>query len=463
MEQWAFPAKYDNSYFPEADSPYWFRERETMDPELRAEKVLVRLREVMRYAYATSGFYRRKWDDAGINPEDITSWEAFESVPVVTKAEMRQSQLDHPPFGDYLCAPDSEIHHIHGTSGTTGTPTAFAVSRHDWDTIANNHARIMWGMGLRPGDTVFIAAVFSLYLGSWGALSGAERLHCKAFPFGAGAPGMTARAVRWLRASKPKGFYATPSYALRLAEVAQAEGVDPREFEIGVMFFSGEPGASIPSVRNAIAEAYGARVVDCGTMAEMTPFMSASATAGTPEGMLLYQDIVHHEICDPTTYRPVPYGGEGTPVYTHLERTSQPMIRLASNDLSSWVYEENPCGRTYPRLPRGVYGRIDDMIHIRGENVYPTEIENVLRGLEHYGGEHRIIVTRTGSMDELHVDAECVHTANDPTALELFKTTAATELQSMLGLRVSVDTVPQHTFDRTDHKARRVDDRRALV
>lgn len=92
-----------------------------------------------------------------------------------------------PPFGDYLCAPDSEIHHIHGTSGTTGTPTAFAVSRHDWDTIANNHARIMWGMGLRPGDTVFIAAVFSLYLGSWGALSGAERLHCKAFPFGAGA------------------------------------------------------------------------------------------------------------------------------------------------------------------------------------------------------------------------------------------------------------------------------------
>ncbi len=463
MEEWSFPTRYDANYFPDASSPYWFRERETMDPDKRAELVLERLRDVMRYAYRTSGFYKRKWDAAGVSPEDITSWEAFESVPVVTKAEMRESQLEYPPFGDYLCAPESEIHHIHGTSGTTGTPTAFALSRADWDVVANNHARIMWGMGLRPGDTVFIAAVFSLYLGSWGALSGAERLHCKAFPFGAGAPGMTARAVRWLRASKPKGFYATPSYALRLAEVARSEGVDPREFEIGVMFFSGEPGASIPSVRSAIADAYGARVVDCGTMAEMTPFMSASATEGSPEGMLLYQDIVHHEICDPTTYRPVPYGGEGTPVYTHLERTSQPMIRLASNDLSSWVLEENACGRTYPKMPRGVYGRIDDMIHIRGENVYPSEVENVLRDLEYYGGEHRIVVTRKGSMDEMLVEVECTHTTNDVTGLENFGRRASSELQATLGLRVSVETVPQNTFDRTDHKARRVDDRRALV
>ncbi|KJF19151.1 MULTISPECIES: phenylacetate--CoA ligase family protein [unclassified Rhodococcus (in: high G+C Gram-positive bacteria)] len=463
MEEWSFPTRYNNDYLPNTDSRYWFRHRETMDPQQRAEAVLIRLREVMRYAYRTSDFYRRKWDGAGISPEDITSFEAFESVPVVTKAELRQSQLDSPPYGNYLCAPESEIHHIHGSSGTTGTPTAFAVSRQDWDTVANNHARVMWGMGLRPGDTVFIAAVFSLYLGSWGALAGAERLRCRAFPFGAGAPGMTARAVRWLKASKPKGFYATPSYALRLAEVAVQEGIDPKEFGIKVMFFSGEPGASIPSVRTAIESAFGARVVDCGTMAEMTPFMSASATAETPDGMLLYQDIVHHEVCDPTNYRPVPYGGEGTAVYTHLERTSQPMIRLASGDLTSWVYEENPCGRTYPKLPRGIYGRIDDMIHIRGENVYPTEIENVLRNVEHYGGEHRIIVSRTGSMDEMLVKVECKHDATEPTAIERFEAVVSAELQATLGLRVSVETVSTNTFDRTDHKARRVEDRRALV
>ncbi len=461
MEQWGFPARYDDTYFPSADSPYWFPERETMDPELRQQAVLARLREVMEYAAATSPFYRRKWAEAGLEPGDITSFEAFEQVPVITKADLRQSQLDHPPFGDYLCVPDEQIHHIHGTSGTTGTPTAFAVGRDDWSVIANNHARILWGMGVRPGDTVFVAAVFSLYLGSWGALAGAERLHCRVFPFGAGAPGMTARAVRWLATSRPAAFYATPSYALRLAEVAAEQGIDPREFGIKVMFFSGEPGASVPSVRSAIAEAFGATVIDCGTMAEMTPFMSASATAGSPEGMLLWQDIVYHEVCDPSTYRTVPFGGEGTPVYTHLERTSQPMIRLASGDLTRWEMRENPCGRTYPWLPQGVYGRIDDMLHIRGENVYPTEIDNALRGFSDYGGEHRIIVTRTGSMDEMLVRVEHAP-ASDHSSEEDFQARVAGELQSVVGLRVGVEVVPARTFERTDHKARRVDDQRNL-
>ena len=151
-----------------------------------------------------------------------------------------------PPFGDYLCVPDAEVHHIHGTSGTTGRPTAFAIGRADWDAIANAHARIMWGMGIRPGDTVFVAAIFSLYMGSWGALSGAERLRAKAFPFGAGAPGMTARAAMWLDLVKPAALYATPSFALHLAEVARTEGFDPRAFGLKTMFFSGEPGASVP-------------------------------------------------------------------------------------------------------------------------------------------------------------------------------------------------------------------------
>ena len=373
-----------------------------------------------------------------LKPADITSFEAFEQVPVVTKAEMRESQANHPPFGDYLCCDESEIHHIHGTSGTTGAPTAFAIGRRDWEVIADNHARILWGMGVRPGDTVFVAALFSLYLGSWGALAGAERLHCRVLPFGAGAQGMTARAVTWLARTKPKAFYATPSYALRLAEVAEQEGIDPREFGLQVMFFSGEPGASVPAVREAIEDAFGATVIDCGTMAEMTPFMSASATAGTPDGMLLWQDIVWHEVCDPETFRTVPYGSEGTPVYTHLERTSQPMIRLASNDLTRWVMEDNPCGRTYPKLPEGVYGRIDDMIHIRGENVYPTEVDNYLRGVSGYGGEHQIVVRRTGSMDEMIVRAETTHPAGQRDAFE--RDTGA-GLQSLLGVRVTFESV----------------------
>jgi phenylacetate-CoA ligase len=417
----------------------------------------------MAYAYDHSPFYQRKWDEAGIKANDIRSLADFEQVPVVTKQELRDSQAKNPPFGDYLCCPESDIYHIHGTSGTTGRPTAFGISRRDWEIIANNHARIMWGMGLRPGDTVFVAAILSLYMGSWGALIGAERLGCKAFPFGAGAPGMTARAVTWLAMMKPAGLYSTPSYALRLAEVAREEGVDPREFGIKVLFFSGEPGGSIPSIRDKIQDIYGARVVDCGTMAELTPWMHASGSADT-EGMLLWQDIVYTEVADPSTNRRVPYGEQGTPIYTHLERTSQPMIRMVSGDLTHWVMEDNPCGRTYPRLPKGIYGRIDDMFQIRGENVYPSAIAEILEGLAGYGGEHRIIISRGGSMDELAVQVEFNQevASKDPDAVRALAEQVEAELRRVLGVRARVFMVEPDTFPRTDFKAQRVVDDRDL-
>ena len=131
MEEWHFPAGYDQSYLPDPDSPYWFPHRETMDPAERDAAVLVRLQEVLRYAYTTSPFYRRKYDAIGLDVGDVTTWEAFEQVPVVTKQELRESQENAPPFGDYVCVDDAELHHIHGTSGTTGTPTAFAMGRRD--------------------------------------------------------------------------------------------------------------------------------------------------------------------------------------------------------------------------------------------------------------------------------------------------------------------------------------------
>lgn len=463
MESWSFPPSYDNSYFPGSDSRYWFPQRETMDPGDREVAVLRRIREVMQYAYERAPFYRRKWDEAGIHPDHIRSLEDFERVPVVTKQELRESQARAEPFGDYLCIDESEVHHIHGTSGTTGRPTAFAIGRRDWNTIANNHARIMYAMGLRPGDTVFIAAIFSLYIGSWGALIGAERLGCKTFPFGAGASGMTARAVGWLRHIRPAGFYSTPTYALRLAEVAESEGVDPRDFGLKVMFFSGEPGASIPGIRDRIQEIYGARVIDCGTMGEVTPWMNAAGSADS-EGMLLWQDVVYTEVCDPASRRRVPFGQRGTPIYTHLERTSQPMIRLMSGDLTHWVDGPSPCGRTYPSLPRGIYGRIDDMFQIRGENIYPSEIDAVLNQLDGYGGEHQIIITREGSMDELLIRAEAnqaVEVGGEPARLGLRRTTEAA-LSKLLGVRARVEVVAADSLPRTDFKARRVIDDRDM-
>src|SRR5438105_12517857 len=180
MEQWMFPPRFDPEYLPDVSARYWFPRRETMPPAEREQAILERLKIVVRYAYAHAPFYRDKWDEAGFHPEQLRSLEDFEAkVPVITKQDLRDAQARVAPFGDYLCVPDAEIHHLHGTSGTTGRPTAFAIGRGDWDAIANAHARIMWGMGIRPGDTVFIAAILSLYMGSWGALIGSERLRAK--------------------------------------------------------------------------------------------------------------------------------------------------------------------------------------------------------------------------------------------------------------------------------------------
>jgi len=466
MEQWSWPPRYDDAYVPEAGSRYWFPNRETMPQGDREAAILKRLQDVCAYAYAHAPFYRKKWDEAGFHPSQLNTLEDFESrVPIVRKSDLRSAQEAHPPFGDYLCVPENEVFHVHGTSGTTGRPTAFGISRNDWMAIANAHARIMWAMGMRPGDTICVAAIFSLYMGSWGALAGAERLGAKAFPFGAGAAGMSSRCAQWLDILKPAGFYGTPTYAIHLAETAIKDGRDPRAFGLRYMFFSGEPGASIPSIRERIEDLFEAKVYDSGSMGEMTPWMNVAGSEQTP-GMLCWQDIVYTEVCDPATHVRVPYGQRGTPVYTHLERTSQPMIRLESGDLAVWTNDANPCGRTYPRLPMGIIGRIDDMITIRGENVYPSEIEAALSQLPGYGGEHRIFITREGTMDEMLISVEFDgdQWSRGEEARKAFHASVATQLHNMIGLRSLIEIVAQNTHPRTDFKAKRVvDDRQAFA
>ncbi len=462
MESWTWPPRYDESYRPADAQAYWFPRRETMPADERDAAILARIREVMTYCWERSAFYRRKWEAAGIQPDRIRSLEDFERVPVTTKEELRATQAANPPFGDYLCVEESEVHHVHGTSGTTGRPTAFGISRGDWRMIANEHARVLWAMGVRPSDTVFVGSFFSLYMGSWGALLGAERLGARAFPFGAGAPGQTMRAVVWLRELRPSVFYGTPSYALHLAEVAREMGVDPRAFGLRILFFSGEPGASIPSIRGKIERLYGGLVFDSGSMAEISPWMNLGES-GARAGMLVWQDIVYTEVCDPRTLRRVAYGGEGTPVYTTLHRRSQPMVRLLSGDLARWVAGPSPCGRTYPILPRGIHGRIDDMFTIRGENVYPSAIDEVVSALPGYGGEHRIVITRAEAMDELVVRIELdVPTAASEAATDALRRHAERELRTVLGVGARVAPVPPGTLERTEFKARRVIDDRDL-
>lgn len=225
-----WPPEYERTYFPAADDPFWDRRVETMDPAERDQTIILpKLQAQLTYAYTHSLFYKNKWDKAGVHPNDVQSLKDFEAMPFVTKDEIRQDQVDHPPFGSNVCVAANELARVFGTSGTTGRPTAFGVSKGDVNRIAEAHARTMWGFGMRRDDTVFIGSFFSLYWGSWGALFGTERLGATAFPFGAGVPGQSARAIEWMKEVKPTIFYGTPSYSLYLAEKSQGHGCRPAQ------------------------------------------------------------------------------------------------------------------------------------------------------------------------------------------------------------------------------------------
>ena len=226
-----------------------------------------------------------------------------------------------------------------------------------------------------------------------------------------------------------------------------------------ILFFSGEPGAGIPATKRLIEQTFGGACIDMGSMAEVTPWMT-NGECDQRRGMHLWQDIVYTQVCDPESFQPVPYGNEGTPVYTHLERTSQPMIRLVSGDRARWTNDPCPCGRTYPRLPDGLYGRIDDMFIVRGENIYPSTVEDVLRAIAGFGGEFRIIVSRREAMDEFLVRAELGDSHRHLRAQ--IEETMRERLQARLGVRPVLELVPEGSLPRTEFKARRVIDDRDL-
>ena len=462
-----WPPEYPHDFTPSRDQEYWSPELETMEPVNRDKHVLKKLQNQVKYVYQNSGFYQEFYKDTTVNPANISSLEEFSQLPILTKEDIRREQELHPPYGRFLCVDPKDIFRVHGTSGTTGRPTVFGIGKADWKRIAEAHARILWGAGLRPDDTVMVASVFSLYVGSWGALVGSERLGASCFPFGSGAPGQTERAVEWASMVKPSALYGTPSYALYLAETARQMGFDPkRDFGFRFMFFSGEPGASVPATRRLIEDTFGCYIVDQGTMAEMTPWMSASGCRHLDGGMHLWQDIVYTEMIDPQSELSVSLGGEGVPVYSHTERTSQPMIRYWSGDISRWDMVNCPCGRTYPTLVTGIYGRVDDMIIVRGQNVFPSRIEDVLRGLKEFGGEFRLVLEREpGQMDNLTVQAEVradAYTSQefDALTLETIREIFTTELRRAIGVSVVVQLKPEGEFERTQFKARRIIDLR---
>ncbi|MBA2348011.1 MAG: phenylacetate--CoA ligase family protein, partial [Solirubrobacterales bacterium] len=383
---------------------YWDEERETRDPRERERLILERIRHQLAYVYAELPFYRRLYDERGFHPDQVRTLEDFSTrVPVVTKAMLVADQAAHPPFGSYA-GPATDMARIHGSSGTSGTPTMYCVSQADWTRSRDLVALAMWAMGARPDDIAQIGFPFSLFFGGWGVLQGLEHIGVTAFPVG------NLDSERHLELIGRVGstiFSGTPSYCQHLISVAERMGVDLAASSVRRLIVGGEPGGSLAGTRELITEGWGASVHDSGSTSEMYPF-NTNVTADPADGVLLIDDEVFSEVVDRDDPNvPLPDGERGGIVYTHLWRESQPMIRFWSGD-ETYKVADGPtsCGRTYPRLPEGILGRLDDMLVIRGANVYPSAVESVLRRVDGLGAEFEILVDRSGAMDEMTVRVE---------------------------------------------------------
>ncbi|NYG57175.1 phenylacetate-CoA ligase [Nocardioides daedukensis] len=439
---------------------FWDEERETMPRDQRDELVLARMQHQLHYVYEQLPFYRRHYDAHGFHPDDVKSLADFTNkVPVITKKMLVADQLEHPPFGSYTATTSmADIARIHGSSGTSGVPTLYAVSQKDWDRAADVHAMAQWCGGIRPDDLVQVGFPFGLFFGGWGTVQGVERIGAALFPLGVAE---SEKHLEFIQRLQPRVFSGTPSYCMHLISVAQKMGINLRDSSVEVLLVGGEPGGSLPGTRQILEEAWGATLIDAGSTSEMYPFQT---NVGCPSksGTHLITDEVFTEIVDKDDLNVAVDDGErGAIIYTHLWRESQPMIRFAPGDESYISHEPCGCGRTYPRLPEGVLGRLDDMLVIRGANIFPSAIETALRSVGGFGPEFEIRVTKRGALDEILVRAE-----HDPAVSatagshDELKAQGEVMLKRMTGIRVPIEVIEPGSLPATVFKARRVVDER---
>lgn len=436
-------------------------ERERLPREAREAQVLSRLQHQLQFAYTNLPFYRRHYDAHGFHPDQVRSLSDFTGrVPVITKSMLRDDQAQNPPFGTYLGVEREDIVRVHGSSGTTGKPTLYAFSAHDWDHTSDVMGRAFGIAGVERADTVQLATVFSLFMGGWGALLGCEALRATAFPIGAGE---TERQLELMYRVGTTVLVTTPTYALHMLEVARTLGYDTAASPLRLGIFIGEPGAAIPATRKVLADGWGLAVRDMATTSEMTPW-ATNVECSAENGVHVLQDEVWTEIVDKSDHaKLVADGDSGGVVYTHLHRDSQPMIRFFSGDESHMTYEPCGCGRTYPRLPEGVYGRLDDMLIIRGANVYPSQVQRSLLEVPGTGVEFVIVLDRVRSLDRATVRVEY-----DPaTAAQVSSAFLADladrvrrKLKNETNINFEVEILEPNTLERAVSKAKRVHDHR---
>jgi phenylacetate-CoA ligase len=358
-----------------------------------------RLGELFAEALSGNAFWDRKFAAAGFDPARLIP-DDFPHLPCTTKAELLADQEAHPPYGSGLTYPLADYSRLHQTSGTSGRPLRWLDTRQTWSWMLDCWDTYFAVMGLNRDDRLFFPFSFGPFLGFWTAFDAATRRGLFCVPGG----GMNSSArLRFLLDHGITVLFCTPTYALRLAEVAQAEGIDLPSAAVRALVVAGEPGGSIPEMRSRLESAWGARVFDHSGMTEIGP--AAIACQENPGGLHVLETDYIAEIIDPETLRPVDLGQPGELVLTNLGRGGSPLFRYRTGDLVRADPGPCPCGRALLRLDGGILGRCDDMIHLRGNNVYPAALEALLRRFPEVA-EYRIAIDRSAALPRLCIEVE---------------------------------------------------------
>jgi phenylacetate-CoA ligase len=418
--------------------------------ELRALQ-LARLRASLARA-ATLPFYERALHAAGVSPPDLRSPDEVGRLPFTTKADLRA----HYPLG-LVTVPRAEIARVHGSSGTTGRPTFVAYTRGDLETWSGLCARFLVAGGLRPEHLVHVAFGYGLFTGGFGLHQGIERVGAGIVPV---AGGNTPRQVMLLRDLRPDVLVCTPSYALHIAEVARADGGDPRDLGLSLGHFGGEPWTE--EMRVEIERELAIRAFNNYGLSEVIgPGVSGECAARA--GMHVAEDHFLVECLDPVTLRPVPDGTVGELVFTSLTKEAMPIVRYRTRDLASLDRSPCACGRTGVRMSR-VVGRSDDMFIIRGVNVFPSQIEEALLRVEGAAPHYLIEIARPGTLDEavVRVEIRPGDFSDEMRQMVALRDRIDHEIHSITGIRMTIELVAPNSIDRSEGKARRVIDHRRL-
>ncbi|MFH0245408.1 phenylacetate--CoA ligase PaaK [Streptomyces sp. HK10] len=419
---------------------------ERMDREELRALQLDRLRSTLRHAYDNVEHYRHAFEEAGVTPEDCRSLADLARFPFTTKAGLR----DTYPYGMFA-VPMSRVRRLHASSGTTGRPTVVGYTEDDLEVWADVVARSIRAAGGRPGHKVHVAYGYGLFTGGLGAHYGAERAGCTVIP---ASGGMTARQVRLILDLRPEIIMVTPSYMLALLDEFERQGVDPRDSSLEVGIFGAEPWTE--GMRREIEERAGLHAVDIYGLSEVMGPGVAQECVETKDGLHVWEDHFYPEVVDPVTGEVLPDGEEGELVFTSLTKQALPVVRYRTRDLTRLL--PGTARPAFRRMEK-VTGRCDDMIILRGVNVFPTQVEEILLRVPGVAPHFQIRLTRRGRMDHMTVRVEARPGAGPEQRTDA-AAAIARDVKDGIGITVDVDVVDPETLERSVGKIRRVVDAR---